>query len=134
MLNDLNILIGIEIELKIRGSTLPLFTHKTYYLTISFYCNCISTLNSLFFLGKITKLFYQCFLLGGGNSYVFSYNLNIYKIYINCKNKNKKNFGGAKAPPRIHVAPPLPPPPFSRPKVKNENFGPPNSNKQKIKK
>ena len=49
MLNDLNVLIGIEIELKIRGSTLPLFTHKTYYLTISFYCNCISTLNSLFF-------------------------------------------------------------------------------------
>ena len=62
MLNDLNILIGIEIEIKIRGSTLSLFTHKTYYLTISFYC--ISTLNSLF-LGKITKLFDQCFLLGG---------------------------------------------------------------------
>ena len=49
MFNDLNVLIGIEIELKIRGSTLPLFTHKTYYITISFYCNCISTLNSLFF-------------------------------------------------------------------------------------
>ena len=64
MLNDLNVLIGIEIELKIRGSTLTLFTHKTYYLTISFYCNYISTLNSLF-LGKITKLFNQCFLLGG---------------------------------------------------------------------
>ena len=31
MLNDLNVLIGIEIELKIRGSTLLLFTHKTYY-------------------------------------------------------------------------------------------------------
>ena len=30
MLNDLNILIGIEIELKIRGPTLPLFTYKTY--------------------------------------------------------------------------------------------------------
>ena len=71
MLNDLNVLIGIEIELKIRGSTLPLFPHKTYYLIISFYCNCISTLNSLF-LGKITKLFDQCFLLGGGgNSYFF---------------------------------------------------------------
>ena len=64
MLNDLNILIGIEVELKIRGSTLPLCTHKTYYLTISFYCNCISTLNCLF-LGKITKLFDQCFLLRG---------------------------------------------------------------------
>ena len=49
MFNDLNVLIGIEIELKIRGSTLPLFTHKTYYITISFYCNYISTLNSLFF-------------------------------------------------------------------------------------
>ena len=61
MLNDLNILIGIKIELKIRGSTLPLFTHKTYYLTISFYCNYISTLNSLF-LRKITKLFDQYFL------------------------------------------------------------------------
>ena len=48
MLNDLNILIRIEIELKIKGFTLPLFTHKTYYLTISFYCNCISTLNSIF--------------------------------------------------------------------------------------
>ena len=60
MLNDLNILIGIEIELKIRGSTLPLFINKTYYLTISFYYNCISILNSLF-LGKITKLFDQCF-------------------------------------------------------------------------
>ena len=59
MLNDLDVLIGIEIELKIRGFTLPLFTHKTYYLTISFYCNCISTLNSIF-LGKITKfLFFE---------------------------------------------------------------------------
>ena len=65
MLNDLNILIGIEIELKIRSSTLSLFTNKIYYLTISFHCNCISILNSLF-LGKITKLFDQCFLLGGG--------------------------------------------------------------------
>ena len=77
MLNDLNILIGIEIELKIRGSTLPLFTNKTYYLTISFYCNCISILNSLF-LGKITKLFDQCFLLGGPTPiffFFFSYNL-----------------------------------------------------------
>ena len=64
MLNDLNILIGIEIELKIRGSTLPLFTQKTYYLIILFYCNCISTLNSLF-LRKITRLFDQYFLLGG---------------------------------------------------------------------
>ena len=64
MLNDLNILIGFEIELKIRGSTLPLFTHKTYCLIISFYCNCISTLNSLF-LRKITRFFYQCFLWGG---------------------------------------------------------------------
>ena len=45
MLNDLDVLIGIEIELKIRDSTLPIFTHKTYYLTISFHCNCISTLN-----------------------------------------------------------------------------------------
>ena len=36
MLNDLNVLIGIEIELKIRCSTLPLFTHKTYYLTSYF--------------------------------------------------------------------------------------------------
>ena len=80
MLNDLNVLIGIEIELKIRGSTLPLFTHKTYYLTISFYCNCISTLNSLL-LGKITKLFDQCFLLGGANSYFFSYNLYIFIKY-----------------------------------------------------
>ena len=34
MLNDLNILIGIEIELNIRGFTLPLFSHKSYYLTI----------------------------------------------------------------------------------------------------
>ena len=75
MLNDLNILIRIEIELKIKGSTPPLFTHKTYYLTISFYCNCISTLNSLF-LGKITKLFDQCFLLRGQLLYFFfSYNL-----------------------------------------------------------
>ena len=49
MLNDLNVLIGIEIELKIRGFTLLLFTHKTYYLTVSFYYNCITTLNSLFF-------------------------------------------------------------------------------------
>ena len=69
MLNDLKVLIGIEIELKIRSFTLPLFTHKTYYLIISFYCNCISTLNSLF-LEKITKLFDQCFLLGS-NSYFF---------------------------------------------------------------
>ena len=75
MLNDLNVLIGIEIELKIRGFTLPLFTHKTYYLIISFYCNCISTLNSLF-LGKITKLFDQCFLLGGPTPIFFHiYNL-----------------------------------------------------------
>ena len=82
MLNDLNILIGIEIELKIRGSTLPLFPHKTYYLIISFYCNCISTLNSLF-LGKITKLFDQCFLLGGGQLLFFfsSYNLYIFIKY-----------------------------------------------------
>ena len=49
MLNVLNVLIGIEIELEIRDFTLPLFTHKIYYLIISFYCNCISTLNSLFF-------------------------------------------------------------------------------------
>ena len=80
MLNDLNILIGIEIELKIRGSTLPLFTHKTYYLTISFYCNCISTLNSLF-LGKITKLFDQCFLLEGPTPIFFSYDLYIFIKY-----------------------------------------------------
>ena len=74
MLNVLNVLIGIEIELKIRDSTLPLFTHKTCYLTISFYCNYISTLNSLF-LGKITKLFDQCFLLWGTPIFFFSYNL-----------------------------------------------------------
>ena len=74
MLNDLNILIGIEIELKIRGSTLLLFTHKTYYLAISFYCNYISTLNPLF-LGKIIKLFDQCFLLGGPTPIFFPYNL-----------------------------------------------------------
>ena len=50
MLNDLNILIGIEIELKIRGSTLPLFTNK---------------------IEKITKLFDQCFLLGGRGATLF---------------------------------------------------------------
>ena len=99
MLNDLNALIGFEIELKIRGSTLQLFSHKTYYLIISFYYNCISTLNSLF-LGKITKLFDQCFLLGGHLFFFFIQPLNIYKIYLNCKKiKIKiKNFGGAKAP------------------------------------
>ena len=64
MLNDLNALIGFEIELKIRGSTLLLFTHKIYYLIILFYCNCILTLNTLF-LRKITRLFDQYFLLGG---------------------------------------------------------------------
>ena len=70
MLNDFNVLIGFEIELKIRGSKLPLFTHKTYCLIISFYCNCILTLNSLFFR-KITRLFYQYFLLGGGTPFFF---------------------------------------------------------------
>ena len=80
MLNDLNVLIGIEIELKIRGSLLPLITHKTYYLTISLYCNCISTLNSLF-LGKITKLFDQCFLLEGPTPIFFSYDLYIFIKY-----------------------------------------------------
>ena len=70
MLNDLNVLIGFEIEFKIRGSTLPLFTHKTYYQIISFYCSCISTINSLF-LGKITRLFDQCFLLGGPTPFFF---------------------------------------------------------------
>ena len=64
MLNDLNALISFEIELKIRGYTLPLFAHKTYYLIISFYCNCISTLNSLF-LRKSSRLVDQYFLLGG---------------------------------------------------------------------
>ena len=48
MLNDLDALIGFEIELKNRDSTLLLFTYKTYYLIISFYCNCISTLNPFF--------------------------------------------------------------------------------------
>ena len=48
MLNDFNVLKGFEIELKIRDFTLKLFTHKTYCLIISFYCNCILTLNSLF--------------------------------------------------------------------------------------
>ena len=74
MLNDLNILIGIEIEIKIRGSTLPVFTHKIYYLIISFYCNCISTLNSIF-LEKITKLFDQCFLLGGPTPNFFFFHI-----------------------------------------------------------
>ena len=75
MLNDLNVLIGFEIELKIRSSALSLFTHKTYCLIISFYCNCILTLNSLF-LRKITRFFYQYFLLGGGHfPFFFSYNL-----------------------------------------------------------
>ena len=64
MLNDLNALIGFEIKLKIRGSTLPLFTLKTYYPIISFYCNYILALNSLF-LRKTTRLFDQYFLLGG---------------------------------------------------------------------
>ena len=103
-------LIGFGIELKIRGSTLPLFIHKTYYLIISFYCNCISTLNSLF-LRKIIRLFDQYFLFFGGgcNSYFFFIKpLNIYKIYLNCIKKLKiKNFGGAKAPPTVHVALPL---------------------------
>ena len=55
---------------KIRGFTLPIFTHKTYYLIISFYCNCILILNSLF-LRKFTRLFDQYFLWGGGDSYFF---------------------------------------------------------------
>jgi len=70
MLNDLNALIGFEIEQKIRGFTLPLFALKTYYLIISFYYNCISALNSLF-LRKITRLFDQCFLLGGPTLFFF---------------------------------------------------------------
>ena len=70
MLNDLNVLIGFEIELKIRDSTFPLFTHKTYCLIISFYCNCILILNSLF-LRKITRFFYQYFLLGGPTPFFF---------------------------------------------------------------
>ena len=60
MLNDLNALIGFEIELKIRGPTIYL---QNYYLIISFYCNYISTLNSLF-LERIARLVNQCFLLG----------------------------------------------------------------------
>ena len=70
MLNDLNALIGFEIELKIRGSTLQLFSHKTYYLIISFYYNCISTLNSLF-LGKITNYLINAFFWGANFFFFF---------------------------------------------------------------
>ena len=43
MLNDLNVLIGIEIELKIRGSTLPLFYSQNlltnYFILLQLYIN-----------------------------------------------------------------------------------------------
>ena len=60
MLNDLNTLIGFEIELKIRDSIIYLQNLlPNYFILLQLYIN-----SKLSFLGKITKLFNQCFLLG----------------------------------------------------------------------
>ena len=79
MLNDLNTLIGFEIEQKIRGSTI--FSQNllpNYFIILQLY------INSKLFFGMINRLADQCFLLllfffvfggGGGASYFLSYNL-----------------------------------------------------------
>ena len=70
MLNDLNILIGIEIELKIRVfHTSAIYSQNllpNYFILLQLYIN-----SKLSFLGKITKLFDQCFLFGGGQTIYF---------------------------------------------------------------
>ena len=60
MLNDLNALIGFEIELKIRGPTI--YSQNllyNYFILLQLY------INTKRFLERITRLVNQCFLLGG---------------------------------------------------------------------
>ena len=69
MLNDVNILIGFEIELKIRGSTI--YSQNllpNYFILLQLYIN-----SKLSFLGRIAKLIDQCILLGGANSFIYIY-------------------------------------------------------------
>ena len=61
MLNDLNTLIGFEIELKIRDSIIYLQNLlPNYFILLQLYIN--SKLS--FFLERNTRLLDQCFLLG----------------------------------------------------------------------
>ena len=57
MLNDLTVLIGFEIELKIKGPIIYLQNLLSNYFIL---CNYISTLNSLF-LERIARLVNQYF-------------------------------------------------------------------------
>ena len=67
MLNVLNVLIGIEIELKIRDSTLPLFTHKTCYILLQLYIN----FKLPFFKKKLLNYLINAFFWGGQLHFFF---------------------------------------------------------------